>query len=125
MTSGRAKTEQEHIELARKFLQDSQEEFDSGDELQGSEKLWGATCQAVTAVAKRRGWRFGKSNHRANVVDRLVEEYNDTSLDAEFSVAEKFHANFYHDFMEDYEIVRGRQTVSRFVHRIIEIAETE
>ena len=125
MTSGRAKTEQEHIELARKFLQDSQEEFDSGDELQGSEKLWGATCQAVTAVAKRRGWRFGKSNHRANVVDRLVEEYNDTSLDAEFSVAEKFHANFYHDFMEDYEIVRDRQTVCRFVHRIIEIAETE
>ena len=125
MTSGRAKTVQEHIELARKFLRDSEQEFDSGDELQGSEKLWGATSQAVTAVAKRRGWRFGKSNHRAHVVDRLVEEYNDTSLDAEFSVAEKFHANFYHDFMEDYEIVRDRPTVSRFVHRMIEIAETE
>ena len=124
MTSGRAKTVQEHIEIARKFLQDSEEEFDSGDELQGSEKLWGATSQAVTAVAKRRGWRFGKSNHRAHVVDRLVEESNEIILDLDFAVAQKFHANFYHDFMEDYEIVRGRPMVSRFVNRMIEIAET-
>ncbi len=125
MTSGRAKTVQEHIELARKFLRDSEQEFDSGDELQGSEKLWGATCQAVTAVAKRRGWRFGKSNHRSHVVERLVEESNETMLEAEFAVAQKFHANFYHDFMEEYEIASGRPIVSRFVHRIIEIAETE
>ena len=125
MTSRRAKTVQEHIDLARKFLRDSEEEFNSGDELQGSEKLWGATCQAVTAVAKRRGWRFGKSNHRSHVVDRLVEESDDTSLGTEFSVAEKFHANFYHDFMEDYEMVRDRPTASRFVNRMIEIAETE
>ena len=116
---------QEHIELARKFLRDSEQEFDSGDELQGSEKLWGATSQAVTAVAKRRGWRFGKSNHRGRVVDRLVEESDETVLEAEFAVAQKFHANFYHDFMEEYEIVSGRPIVSRFVHRMIEIAETE
>ena len=116
---------QEHIELARKFLLDSDQEFDSGDELQGSEKLWGATCQAVTAVAKQRGWRFGKSNHRSHVVERLVEESNETLLEAEFAVAQKFHANFYHDFMEEYEIASGRPIVSRFVHRIIEIAETE
>ena len=58
-------------------------------------------------------------------MERLVEESNETMLEAEFAVAQKFHANFYHDFMEDYEIVRDRQTVSRFVHRIIEIAETE
>ena len=124
MTSGRAKTVQEHIEIARKFLRDSGEEFDSGDELQGSEKLWGATSQAVAAVAKRRGWRFGKSNHRAHVVDRLVEESNEVILDLGFAVAQKFHANFYHDFMEDYEIARGRPMVSRFVNRMIEIAET-
>ena len=125
MTSGRAKTVQEHIELSRKFLRDADQEFDSGDELQGSEKLWGATCQAATAVAKRRGWRFGKSNHRARVVDRLVEESDEITLDFGFAVAQKFHANFYHDFMEDYEIVRGRPLVSQFVNRMIEIAETE
>ena len=61
-----------------------------------------------------------------HVVERLVKESNETMLEAEFAVAEKFHANFYHDFMEDYEIVqRPPDTVSRFVHRIIEIAETE
>ena len=125
MTSGRTKTVQEHIELAQNFSRDSDQEFDSGDELQGSEKLWGATCQAVTAVAKRRGWCFGKSNHRSHVVERLVEESNETMLEAEFAVAQKFHANFYHDFMEEYEIASGRPIVSRFVHRIIEIAETE
>jgi hypothetical protein len=53
------------------------------------------------AVAMQRGWRFGKSNNRADVVERLVKEHNDPLLELWFGVAEKFHANFYHDFMED------------------------
>ena len=37
----------------------------------------------------------------------LAEEYGDESLEAGFTVAEKCHANFYHDFMEDHELERG------------------
>ena len=123
MTTSRRKTVQEHISLARKFLADAEREFAAGEDLQGSEKLWGAASQSLMAVAKQRGWRSGKSNNRADVVERLADELQDSSLESEFGIAEKVHANFYHDFMEDPELARSRVIVNRFVNRILAMAE--
>ena len=123
MTTSRRKTVQEHISLARKFLADAEREFAAGEDLQGSEKLWGATSQSLMAVAKQRGWRSGKSNNRADVVERLADELQDTLLESEFAVAEKFRANSCHDFMEDPELARSRVIVNRFVNRILAMAE--
>ena len=81
MTTRRTKTVQEHVQIARSFLENADREFDAGDQLQGSEKLWGAATHAVTALAKQRGWRFGKSNARSQAVDRLAEEENDPFLE--------------------------------------------
>ena len=124
-------TVEEHIRQALAFLDHSDREFEAGDELQGSEKLWGAASHAVMAAAKKRGWRFSKYNAKEvavdrlaeEYVDRLAEEYNDSSLAYGLSVAQKFHANFYHDQMEDSKIVRDRPLVRSFVRRIVAIAE--
>ena len=116
-------TVEEHIRQALEFLDHSDREFEAGDELQGSEKLWGAASHAVMAAAKKRGWRFSKYNAREVAVDRLAEEYNNSSLAYGLSVAQKFHANFYHDQMEDSEIVRDRPLVRSSVRRIVAIAE--
>ena len=108
----------EHIETAEDFLEKSNRYFDEGDVLQGSEKMWGAAAHVVIAAAQRRGWDFG--NHRALkvAVRRLTEEYDDPFLDAGFLAAEKFHANFYHKFMEDFEYAEDRPKVRRFVSRM-------
>ena len=53
----------------------------------------------------------------------LTEEYGEPLIANQYSVAEKFHANFYHDFMEDEEIEADRPKVLQLVHRLIEIAE--
>ena len=119
MTTRGAKTVEEHVQIARSFLANADREFDAGDQLQGSEKLWGAATHAVTALAKQRGWRFGKATARRAAVDRLAEEENDPSLSDGYWGAEQFHANFYHDFMEDHTIERGRPVVARFVNRIL------
>ena len=52
-----------------------------------------------------------------DAVRRLAEEQGNQSLISEFGVAEKFHANFYHAFMQDYEIRDDRETVLNFVRR--------
>ena len=92
--------------------------FAKGDILQGSEKTWGAAAHIVMAMAQRRDWPFG--NHRALkvAVRRLVQEYNDPSLDVGFLAAEKFHANFYHKFMEDFEYDEDRPKVREFVEKV-------
>ena len=63
---------QEHVQTAHEFLEKAEVEFDAGDILQGSEKLWGAATHAIMANAQLRGWSFG--SHRAmarTAVERL------------------------------------------------------
>ena len=111
----------EHLQTAQDFLAASDSEFAAGDVLQGSEKLWGAAAHAVMAVAQQRGWRFGDHRALQAAANRLSDELREPRLSEQFSVAQKFHANFYHDFMQDYEIERDRPSVHLFVHRVLSL----
>ena len=116
-------TEQEYAECARKFLAESDREFAAGERPQASEKLYGAANEALTAVAVLRGWKYRTHRHMKNVSQRLGEEHNEPLFVGGFAAAEKFHKNFFHDEMEEYEIVVDRPYVHRFVHRVLELIE--
>ena len=109
----------EHIQTAEGFLAKSDVYFAEGDVLQGSEKLWGAAAHSVMAVAQQRGWQYGNHHALRQVALRLVEEIEDERIRLGFLVAEKFHANFYHDFMEDNELDANRHDAQRFVARML------
>lgn len=109
------------VEQAVAFLAQSDSEFDAGDRRQGSEKLYGAATQAVIAAAKQRGWQYRSHRATKNAVIQLESEYQDPLIIAGFLAAEKFHKNFFHDEMEDYEIVADQPVVHRFVNRLVEL----
>ena len=115
----------EHQQTARDFLDAADREFSGGDYLQGSEKMWGAAARAIMAVAQNKGWPFGSRQALKIAADRLTSEYNDPTLAAGFGVAQKFHANFYHDFMESDDIRRDRPTVSGFVFHLLSLVEDD
>ena len=123
MTTRPEMTAQDHARAALEFLEHSDREFAAGDTMQGSEKLWGAASHAVTAIAKQKGWDYGKYSHRVAAVKRLAEEYDDLSLRPAFGLANKFHANFYYDFIEDAMIEEEGPLVHTFVHRILSMME--
>ena len=104
---------------ARSFLDAANREFDTGDEKQGSEKLWGAASHAVMAAAIRRGWNSGSHRALKEAVNKLAVEFNDESLRLRFGVAEKFHINFYHGAMEQFEIDDDCPVVREFVERLL------
>ena len=114
---------QDHVATARAFLEVAGREFESGDRLQASEKLWGAASHAVMAVARHRGW--GHRTHRdlKNAVQRLAQESGDDALHAGFLAAEKFHKNFYHNEMEDFEVEIDRPLIHTFVARTLALLE--
>ena len=117
-------TADEHIETALLFLEQSQEEFAVGDILQGCEKLWGASAHASMGMCRRRGWPLGDHRSLKLAVERLAVEMDDVSLEDGFGMAEKFHANFYHNFMQDYELERDHRTVHRFVNKVVTLAQS-
>lgn len=112
-----------HSQTALEFLTASDEEFAAGDHLQASEKLWGAATHAVMAVANQRGWECRSHRAMKNVVQRVAEQFGDDLLQGGFGLAEKFHKNFYHDEMEDFEVESDRPVVHRFVHRMLSYME--
>lgn len=112
---------QQHAETARDFLVAADREIAAGDTLQGSEKLWESASHAVMAVARQRGWTPNSHSAMKNAVARLSEELHDPALRGEFGTAEKFHANFYHGFMEDYELAQDGEVVHRFVERVLSL----
>ena len=114
---------QEHSQTAQVFIVDANREFASGDLVQGSEKLWGAASHAVMAVAQQRGWNYRSHRSLKNAAIQLSREQNDPTIEAYFAVAEKFHRNFYHDDMEDWERDADKPLVERFVARVLTLLE--
>ena len=108
----------DHSQTALEFLIVSDEELVAGDHLQASEKLWGAATHAVMALAEQRGWECRSHRSMKNVVQRVATEIDDVFFAGGFAAAEKFHKNFYHDEMEDYEVEADRPLVYQFVHRM-------
>ena len=116
-------TEQEYAASALKFLADSDREFDAGERQQASEKLYGAANVALTAIAIQRGWKHRTHRDMKNAAQRLADEHGDNFLFTGFNTAEKFHKNFFHDEMEDYEIESDRPFVHRYVNRVLELMD--
>ena len=118
-------TAEEHAQTARDFLAASDREFAAGDHRQGSEKLYGAATQAVIAICQQRGWRYQSHRAMKNAVHRLNDERSDDSILGGFIAAENFHKNFFHDNMEDYDVVAERPAVHRFVARMLAMLDNE
>ncbi len=91
----REMTVEEHIQTALIFLEQSEQEFASGDILQGSEKLWGAVAHATTAVAKQRNWPTDSHRNLVDAARNLAEERGDRTVILQFQVAQSFHWKFY------------------------------
>ena len=123
MTTREEKTAAERVATALEFLEHSDREFEAGDFPQGSEKLWGATSHVLIAIARERGWPFSKHDDLRLSVRRLAEELEGASLRPSFSVAEKFHSNFYRDFMDDSQIEHDRPLVHDFVNRLVAVLD--
>ena len=113
----------EHIATALLFLGQSEREFGAGDTLQGSEKLWGATVHAVLAIALEKDWPCGSHHSLKAAAGRLAEQNDDKSVSLAFSVAEKFHANFYHGFMQSYQLDADIPRVREFVEELVSMAQ--
>ena len=95
---------EKHTGLALKLLDDAEREIAAGDLVQGSEKLWGATSQALKAYCASRSLPHGKSQHRRQAVLDLADRLNNPSVRLAFGIAQSCHANFYNDWMEQEDL---------------------
>lgn len=91
-----------YLEMSSKHLRQAQEELGREDLTQASEKAWGATAEALKALAVVRG-----SNHKSHgllrdIATQLYMELGRRSILDLFGTLENAHVNFYeHRFDRD------------------------
>ncbi len=114
---------EEHRDTARKFLADAEREFAAGENLQASEKMWGAAAHAIMAVAQQRGWSFGRHSALLEAARRIANELDDSDLLAGVQTAQLFHINFYQDNIEMEHLVPYAEIVRLFVYKMLALVE--
>ena len=117
--------QEEHARTAQDFLVKSDAYFADGDVLQGSEKLWGAAAHVLSAIAQQRNWRYGSHVAIKQVAIRIADELDDERISEGINLAEKFHANFYHNFMGEDELDVNRPLVKRFVMQMLALVDAD
>ena len=110
----------EHIETAEWFLGDADLEYETGDVLQASEKLWGAASHVVLAEMLRRGMKPSGHKSTVDAVEMLGDDWEAPRLRPLFTSAEMLHANFYHGFLDDQRFLEQRELTREFVERVLE-----
>ena len=112
-----------HTETAQVFLAKARTYLTEGDLLQASEKGRGAAAQIVKAAAEQRGWRNRSHGDLFEVVRRLANEADDSSLCTLFLVANGKHNNCYDGELPKQMIADGLDQVDEFVRRVDQLAD--
>ncbi|GAB6946267.1 PaREP1 family protein [Vulcanisaeta sp. JCM 16161] len=109
-----------YMRLSEDYLRSAEELYARGDLAQAGEKYWGAVTALLNAIAESRGWEHHSRRDYDEVVERLYKEINDKSILVDFSMAERLHANFYHNFMSRENFEAHREAVLELIGKLRE-----
>ena len=86
-----------HAELSQWCLGQAGNYLRAGNNIQASEKGWGAAAQALKAIAEERGWNHRGHNLIVDVAQQLADEQGRPDIVALFAFGQLLHVNFYED----------------------------
>ena len=114
---------QDHVQNAWELLAESDRQFAERKHLHASATLWGATVQAVMAVAAHRGWPCDGSRQGLRLmIERLGEEERDELIPLKYVYAENFRENADTDFMEFRSLAYDGARARDFVRSLLAMA---
>ena len=107
-----------YINLYEKYLKEAEDFYKKGDLVQAGEKFWGALTALLNAIAEKRGLPHYSHRDYAVIIDELYRETKDRDLVVGFSLAERLHANFYHNFISKDQFDLHREEVLKLIKKL-------
>ena len=89
-----------YAELSRWCIGEADSYLRRRNNIQASEKGWGAAAQALKAVAEERGWNHGGHGLIVDVAKQVADEQNRPDLVSMFGIAQALHTNFYENWLD-------------------------
>ena len=88
-----------YAELSRWCIGQADDYLRNRNNIQASEKGWGAAAQALKAIAEERGWNHGGHGRIVDVAQQVADEQDRLDWITLFGVAQALHTNFYEDWL--------------------------
>ena len=107
-----------HPRLNSKYLKDANALFKKGDNVQASEKYWGAFAMMVKAVAAVKGIKLGEHRNIIEFVQELSKEHPELNLTEALAQARYLHTNFYEDELPREVIATYADTVKEAIGKL-------
>lgn len=107
-------TSNDHMQISRRFIEQTRIELADGDRLQAAEKVWGAAAHALKAIAIDRGWQHSRQEQLTQIAIQLGNEFDRPDIGDNALLAENLHTNFYSYRHEADTINRAIDRVEQF-----------
>lgn len=111
----------EHWDVALRFRQRGIEELRDGDDLVGSELMWGAAARATKAAAARMGMPHGSHRELFWVAQRLSDESGVEGLRGMLGTASSLHEHYYESHLESDDIEAAVASAEEFFEIVAEV----
>ena len=108
-----------HRQISEMFLAHAQEQLESGDFLQASDKAWGAVAHRVKAIARERRWPNRSHEDLRYIALQLLSQSSSPGANRQrFRSVERLHINFYEEMMGEGEVRMG-VALARFLVEVL------
>ncbi len=88
-----------YAELSQWCIGEADDYLRGGNNVQASEKGWGATAQALEAIAESRGWNHQSHGLMVDIAKQVADEQGRPDMVAMFGLAQALHTNFYENWL--------------------------
>ena len=89
-----------YAELSRWCIGEADNDLRRRNNIQASEKGWGAAAQALKSVAEERGWNHQGHGLLVDIAKQVADELSRPDLFIAFGAAQSLHVNFYENWLE-------------------------
>lgn len=88
-----------YAELSQWCLGEADNYLRRRNNIQASEKGWGAAAQALKAIAEERGWNHGGHGLIVDIAQQVADEEGHLELVGLFGTAQALHVNFHENWL--------------------------
>jgi hypothetical protein len=110
-------------DLADYYYDNYQKHYRQKSLSKASEFLWGSINALVYAIGLFYNKKLSKHTEIRDFIKDLANAYDDKDLAQGLLAAERIHANFFHDFMDEMMFEEDKQKIEKLLNRLAKILD--
>jgi len=111
--------------LADHYYDNFRKYYESENYSKASEFLWGSLNALVYAIGMLHGVKVSDHGKVVDFIRELAIVYTDEEIEEGLISAQRIHANFFHDFMDESMFEDDRKRTEKLLEKLVKILDAE